>query len=113
MDNRKHLSFNFYDEEEKKFIKEKARYYKSKSTLHYETFKRTITLYKLCGDMNSVLEFKCNFTDSYDTVSDTLFKHQYKLTFKFEKQFLNPQITSRRDYEIELIKYLAGKKRRL
>ena len=113
MEKRKHFPFEFYDIQEEKFIKEKASYYKSKSPLHYEAFKRTITLYKLCGDMNSVLDFKCNFTDSYDTVNDTLFKHKFKTIFHFEKRFLDPQITSRKEYEIELGKYLARRKRRL
>ena len=111
MEKRKHFPFEFYDAQEETFIKEKARYYKSRSPLHYETFKRTIILYKLCGDINSVLDFKCNFTDTYDTVIDTLFEHQFKLTFKFEKRFLNPQVTSRKEYEIELEKYLARRNR--
>ena len=111
MEKRKHFSFEFNDAQEEKFIKEKARYYKSKSPLHYEAFKRTITLYKLGGVMESVLSYKCNFTDSYDTVNDTLFRHYFKTTFNFEKRFLDPQKTSRKEYEIELVKYMARKKK--
>lgn len=111
MEKRKHFSFEFYDTQEEKFIKEKARYYKSKSPLHYEAFKRTIMLYKLGGNMRSVLDFKCNFTDTYDTVHDTLVRHCFKTTFNFEKRFLDPQVTSRKEYEIELVKYMDRKKK--
>jgi hypothetical protein len=107
MDKRKHLPFKFYDEKEEKFIKEKARYYKSRSPLHYETFKRTITFYKLSGRMESVLEFECNFSMYYDTIEDTLYRHEFEYTFSFKKKLLNPRVTSRVEFEIELENYLA------
>lgn len=111
MENRKHLTFDFYDKDEYKFIKEKALHYRKISQLHLETFKRTILVYKLGGHVKTVLDYDHSFSKNFDTVEDTLFKHEATRAFGFEKRFLNPIITTKAEFEKELEEYLQRIKR--
>ena len=110
----KHFKMTFENIDTYNMIKKLSHAYKFMSFKYYECFKRAVLLYYMIHRGDGPDFCKCldyffklaSGVGSMDIVYESVTKKSYITTYHFPIMLLNPNTTSRKKFEEELIKFL-------